>query len=156
MKGDASDILLSLGARHAHNVFSGRKTVEIRRRRINVPIGTRVWIYAKLPVGAVLGFATITNIENRAPASLWRRYGSESAIEKSEFNEYLEGRDSACALVLDDVALLSDAVPLAVLRKLEKKFRPPQFFSKLNGLAKPLRRAATRSKSRLNQPSASP
>ena len=44
-------ILISLEPRHAENILEGRKRVELRRRTMNVTIGSTVWMYAKLPVG---------------------------------------------------------------------------------------------------------
>jgi predicted transcriptional regulator len=132
---EIDNILVSLAPEHAVNVFSGRKTVEIRRRSMNVREGTRIWIYAKLPIGAILGFATISKVDTKSPERLWRLYGSQSAIQKGEFSDYLYGRAEACAIVLEKVTELSEAIPLTELRKLESDFQPPQFFTKLNGLA---------------------
>ncbi len=141
---NTDNILVSLNPKHASNIFLGLKTVEIRRRSMNVREGTRIWIYAKLPVGAILGFATITKVENKSPERLWQLYGAESAIEKEEFTSYLDGRPHACAILLEKITELPEAISLGELRKLESNFQPPQFFTKLNGLAAKLEKLSRR------------
>ena len=59
-------ILISLEARHAENIMLGRKLVEFRRRPMNVKPGATIWIYAKLPVGSIVGYASVTAVHMHA------------------------------------------------------------------------------------------
>ncbi len=54
------NILISLEPRHAENILAGLKRVELRRRTMNVSPGCTVWIYAKLPVGSIVGRTTLS------------------------------------------------------------------------------------------------
>ena len=48
-----SDAIISIKPRHVDNILSGNKTVELRTRSINLPSGSRLWVYTTLPVGKV-------------------------------------------------------------------------------------------------------
>ena len=124
-------ILISLEPRHAENILEGRKRVELRRRTMNVTIGSTVWMYAKLPVGSIIGRAIVAAIHVLAPATLWRRFGAVSGISRSEFFEYFAGRDQGIALELSDCRRLSHAFDLEALRRFHHGFQPPQFFTRL-------------------------
>lgn len=129
--GNEEHILISLTARHADNIFSGHKQVELRRRTMRVAPGTTVWIYVKLPVGSIIGQARIRAIHASSPAALWRRFGSVSGLSRSEFFDYFDGVVEGVALVLEDAKRLRNSLSLDVLRELASGFQPPQFFARL-------------------------
>lgn len=128
---DDKHILISLEDRHAQNIFGGTKRVELRRREMRVDPGDTVWIYVKLPVGCVAGYATVESTHTMSPAQLWRRFGSCSGLERSEFFDYFTGLRTAFALSLRDAQVLPKPVSLARLRKASSGFQPPQFFSRI-------------------------
>lgn len=124
-------ILISLEPRHAENIFSGRKRVELRRRTMNVSPGATLWIYVKLPVGSIVGRAKIEKVHVSSPSALWRRYGAVSGLSRHEFFEYFDGADQAVALVLEESTRLRSSLPLEALRRVAEGFQPPQFFARL-------------------------
>jgi predicted transcriptional regulator len=124
-------ILISLEARHAESIMKGSKLVELRRRKMNVQPGATVWIYAKLPVGSIVGCATVTAVHTHAPATLWRKFGPLSGISRSEFFEYFSGIDQGSALELTNCRRLHSSLPLKLLRSFCTGFQPPQFFIRL-------------------------
>lgn len=119
-------MLLSLRPRFATAVAEGRKTVELRRRFPEVAPGTRLVIYATLPVGAVVGMATISHVDHGTPDNIWERHGASVALTRSEFDVYLRGTDSARAVVLIQYTALPVPVPLDRMRELGVE--PPQGF----------------------------
>ena len=125
------NILISLEPRHAENIFVGVKRVELRRRTMNVELGSTVWIYAKLPVGSIVGHATIANIHVLSPSRLWREFGAVSGVSRSEFFEYFGERNTAVALELENCHRLARSFDLQSLRQVSRRFQPPQFFSRL-------------------------
>lgn len=129
--GNGEHILISLAPRHAENIFSGRKQVELRRRAMNVAPGTTVWIYVKLPVGSIIGRVKIVGIHASSPAALWRRFGSVSGLSRGEFFEYFNGVAAGVALVLENAQRLHRSLSLDALRELADGFQPPQFFARL-------------------------
>lgn len=128
---NAQHILISLEPRHAENILSGRKRVELRKRAMNVDAGTTVWIYAKLPVGSVVGKATVSEVLSTTPASVWRRFGKDTGVTKQEFSAYYGESEQAVVLVLDETTRFEKAMSLAHLRKKAGAFYPPQFFTRL-------------------------
>lgn len=137
-------ILISLESRHAENILSGRKTVELRRRNMNVSPGATIWMYVKLPVGSIIGHARIDKVHASSPAALWRRYGSVSGLTRTEFFDYFEGSEQGVALLLQQSTRLKSSLSLETLRKVDEGFKPPQFFARINS-THPLHQAVTTS-----------
>jgi predicted transcriptional regulator len=125
-------VLISLDERHANNIFSGTKRVELRRRTMRVNKGTVVWIYVKQPVGSVLGQAVVAATHTLTPNQIWRRFGSCSGLGRAEFFGYFEGLNTAFALELKDVRKLREGVSLDTLRDASSGFHPPQFFTRID------------------------
>ena len=123
------NFLISLEERYADGIFEGTKTVELRRRPMNVAIGATVWIYVKMPVGSVVGCAKVTELHTLAPSTLWKRFGSVSGLRRKEFFEYFSGLPKAFALNLSEPTRLSSPIPLNTLRDISSGFHPPQFFA---------------------------
>jgi predicted transcriptional regulator len=136
---EARDILISLKPQHADNLFHGKKTVELRRRRLKIAEGTRVWIYATAPTAAICGYANLVRIASGSPTQIWRSLGNQTAISREEFEEYFHARDVAYGLVLDDVMAMQPTLSLEGIRKAVNDFHPPQFYCHLNGAMKSMR-----------------
>jgi len=64
------DVLISVEERHADNMLSGAKSIELRRRPIRLPHGSRVWVYSKLPRGHVDILAIVDNVHEGKPADI--------------------------------------------------------------------------------------
>jgi predicted transcriptional regulator len=129
--GNGEHILISLAARHADNIFAGRKQVELRRRIMHVEPGTIVWIYVKLPIGSIIGRVKVVSVHASSPATLWRRFGPISGLSRSEFFDYFNGVEQGVALVLEDAERLPSSLSLEALREIDDSFQPPQFFVRL-------------------------
>lgn len=136
---DPDEILISLKPKYADHVFDGAKTVELRKRRLHVDPGTRIWIYATAPAAAIRGYANLVHIETASPSQIWRTLGSQTGISKDEFEAYFETCEVAHALVLSDVMQMKRALPLTRIRKAVNDFQPPQFYCHLNGARKSMR-----------------
>jgi predicted transcriptional regulator len=133
------EILISLKPKHAAHIFEGEKTVELRKRRLNIKPGTRIWIYATSPIAAIKGYANLVQIQTGTPSLIWKRLGSKTGISKDEFDIYFAACDVAHALVLADVMEMKQALPLKQIRERINNFQPPQFFCHLNGARKTMR-----------------
>jgi predicted transcriptional regulator len=144
---DSKHLLISLEERHAVNIFAGTKRVELRRREMHVEPGSTVWLYVKMPVGCVTGYAIVDKTHTMSPVQLWQRFGTCSGLEKAEFFNYFVGVRKAFALALRDATVLPAPVPLSVLRKASIGFQPPQFFSRIE-TGGPLLKAMTTVKRR--------
>lgn len=109
----------------------GDKKVELRRRALRIPAGTRIWIYSKAPHAAVAAVATVEMVVSMPPRKLWDEYGGLTGVTKKEFDSYFFQANTAWAIFLKDIIALSTVVTLATLRK-RSLFHPPQFFKRLD------------------------
>lgn len=129
--GNEDHILISLTPRHAANIFSGSKKVELRRRTMHIAPGTTAWIYVKLPVGAIIGNIQVKSVHALSPTTLWRRFSKVSGLSKNEFFDYFSGITKGTALELESPHTLQTPLSLKHLRKTVENFQPPQFFTRL-------------------------
>lgn len=136
---DVNEILISLKPRHAESIFGGAKTVELRKRRLKVEPGSRVWIYATAPIAAIRGYARLDRIEVAPPSQLWKTLGCKTGVSREEFETYFRGCKVAYGLVLADVMEMEAALPLAKIRETLDNFHPPQFYCHLNGARRSMR-----------------
>lgn len=126
------DAMISIKPRHVKNIISGKKTVELRVRGMNLPEGSRLWIYTTLPVGKIQASALIDFIDLLPPKEIWKKYGKSICINKNEFDEYTKSRSLVAAIGLRNAKPLEKEICLEALREVEENFQPPQFFSKLH------------------------
>ncbi|MBO6520170.1 MAG: hypothetical protein JJ900_04675 [Rhodospirillales bacterium] len=129
---DEQNILISVEERHTLKMLAGAKTVELRRKPLNIDPGTRVWIYSKLPRGQIHAFATARDVVSGPPAEIWSHYGTMACVSKREFDTYFDDLQTGYAIILEDVAPLSPGLALATIRETVSRFQPPQFFKRLS------------------------
>jgi predicted transcriptional regulator len=121
-------LLLSIRPRYTELILSGKKTIELRKRRPNVPPGTLVVMYASQPVCAIVGTFVLGGIVSDRPAALWTNHGAQAGISKDLFEQYYERHECAFGLLIQDVRSLENEVGLAALRKCWDGFHPPQSY----------------------------
>lgn len=124
-----NDAIISIKPKHVENILAGNKTVELRTRNINLPTGSRLWVYTTLPVGKVKLSTEIDFIELLPPKEMWKKHGKSLCMAKKEFDEYTSDREFVVAIGLRNIIPLDRDVCLETMRKYEKNFQPPQFFS---------------------------
>ena len=127
-----NDAIISIKPRHVENILSGIKTVELRTRSINLPVGSRLWVYTTLPVGKIKFYVEIDFIDVLSPRAIWKKYGKNICIQKNEFDDYTKDRNLVSAIGLKNVKLLKNDICLETMRAYEENFQPPQFFSRLH------------------------
>lgn len=143
----SSDILLSIKPKYVERILSGQKTVELRKKRLKIDNGTRVWIYSTTPIAAIVGCAIVSKVECGNPSFIWEKFGNRAAVTRAEFDSYFSDTQMAYALILENVFELKNSLSLKEIRKLIRAFRPPQFFQHLNGMGKTLRLSSRKSRS---------
>jgi len=121
-----SNAIISIHPRHANAILDGAKTIELRRRIPALSIGTRLWIYATRPVGAVIGMATVERIVRGDPQEIWLEFGDQAGIDRIDFDAYFDGAEEAVGLLLVDVRRNAEHVEIEQLRCLRNGFHPPQ------------------------------
>jgi predicted transcriptional regulator len=123
------DFVLSIKPEYAIPIVQGSKTVELRRRfPYGTVTGARLYVYATVPIQAVIGYATISIVEEHTVERIWDLYNSVAGIKRHDFDEYYRERSNGFVIRLTDPTPLRTPVPLAVL-KAKLNFAPPQSFA---------------------------
>lgn len=128
---NAESIVISLEPRFAEMILSGEKIYELRRRSMRLDRGTIIWLYAKRPVAAIVGYAVLSSIHRGSPTTIWKRVCSEAGISRREYRRYFLGSDKAYALELASHVRLENSMSLGEIRAVEPSFHPPQFFKRI-------------------------
>lgn len=116
--------LISIHPRFANAILDGTKQVEFRKVGFKREI-THVLLYATSPIQQIIGYVEVSEIEERSPAALWRRYHEVAGIERAAFFAYYRGKNTGVALKVCRPQRL--ARPLA-LGALHHGAVPPQSF----------------------------
>lgn len=125
-------VLVSVRPRFAEMIFSGEKTVELRRVCPKIHAGDLALIYVSSPAKQLQGAFQVKKIVSASPSALWKKVGKKSGLSRTEFLEYFRGKTKAHALVICQVWKLPIPVCLNSLRQRKGGFRPPQNFHYLN------------------------
>lgn len=143
---DAADAIISIHPTYADAILAGKKTIELRRRVPELPSGTRLWIYATRPTGAVIGFVTILNVARAHPTKIWKKHRNGAAIDYVSFKSYFNGAREAVAISLTAEQRV-DPITIDQLREIRERFHPPQVLTRLtDSEAEALRRLAKKKK----------
>lgn len=120
-----TDAIMSIYPGYVDAILSGRKTIELRRRIPNLPLGTSLWIYATRPTSAVVCRATIQGLTRGKPRSIWKKHRDATAIDFATFSAYFDGAEEAVAILL---AAVEPVGPITIerLREVRGCFHPPQ------------------------------
>ena len=108
------DFLVSIHPRFVETIFSGRKTVELRRRfSDSVEANSLVFIYGTSPMQCLIGTARIVDVKRLPKAHIWRQFGKQACVSKAEFEAYFSGVDFGYAILLDrSLASARPSVPM--------------------------------------------
>lgn len=128
-----SHAMISIRSNHAANIVEGAKTVELRRRFMPLAHGSRLWIYATLPVGALVATATVCDIDYDEPQVLWARYKNEVAVSYSLFLHYFQGCELGFAIRLSNIEMI-EPVPLERIRKIRGVDHIPQVATRISSV----------------------
>lgn len=121
-------VLLSVRPRFSDALLDGTKTVEMRRRSMRFHAGTLCLLYASSPSRSLTGALRVAGVDHGTPDELWRRHGLRTALTRDEYDAYLDGRSTACALLVAAVIPFDTPVPLAELRRRSDAFVAPQSY----------------------------
>jgi len=111
------NIIFSIKPQYASEIFAGRKTVELRRRfATEAVIGAVAFIYASAPVQSMIGYARIADVQKIRVKAIWRVYGADACISKSDFKQYFDGLDYGFVIALEEITPFRTSIPATVLR----------------------------------------
>jgi predicted transcriptional regulator len=121
-------ILLSVRPRFAEALLSGVKTVELRRRRAQIADGAVCLLYASAPTCALVGAIQVAATESGSADELWTRHGHAMGLDRNEYDAYLDGASSPCAIIVAAATMFATEVELRELRRRRGAFVIPQSY----------------------------
>jgi predicted transcriptional regulator len=122
-------LLVSIRPEFANLIFSGAKTVELRRRRPKlIRGGDWVAVYASSPVKALVGVFQISDIHEERISDLWKMLWNRAAITRDQFDRYYSGKETGVGIGVRNVEKLQVPLELKELRVRLANFTPPQSF----------------------------
>lgn len=84
------DVIISIRHPFADKIYSGEKLFEFRKRRPNIAVGTRCWIYEPLPIGKVTGFFIYRGCYRDEKAKVWEHCQENAGINREAFMQYYD------------------------------------------------------------------
>lgn len=127
MKRSNTVILLSIKPGYSKAIFSGEKTIELRKSRINISAGDTVIVYESSPTMAIVGKFDVLNVISSAPSDIWRKTRLKACINKLQYDNYFQGAAIAYGIVIANPKLLTKQIPLNSMREFAG-LNPPQSF----------------------------
>lgn len=124
------EILLSILPIYAERILQGTKGFEFRRVMPARPV-SRVWLYATVPVGRIVGWFDPAAVLSGPPSEMWDRTRETSGIEAGAFRRYFEGAEVAHAFEVARTWALAQPVDP---RERWPGFRAPQSFRYMGSL----------------------
>ena len=121
-------VLISVRPRFAEMIFSGNKTVELRRVCPKISLGDLALVYVSSPAKELQGAFEVGKIISASPSALWKKVGKKTGISRKEFIAYFHGKTKAHALMIIRAWKLAVPICLTTLRRRKGGFRPPQNF----------------------------
>lgn len=124
-------LLLSLHPHHSRNIFSGKKTIELRKKALKENDGkltfSHILIYETTPTKAIVGFCEAVQVFC-FDAGIFCNYSKRLCLSHDEIHEYL-GNDWGYGIVLKNPQLITP-IPLATMQ--ETGIKPPRCYRYLN------------------------
>jgi predicted transcriptional regulator len=108
----APSLLLAVKPEFARRILSGEKTIEVRRKFHRRWQGARVAIYASRPERALIGEATIENVQSASPAEVWDLHQDHIGCSRDEFEAYTGTTEYVFAIALSDVTPYVTSMPV--------------------------------------------
>jgi predicted transcriptional regulator len=105
---------MAIHPQYADAILAGQKRVEFRKRQLAADVDTVV-IYATAPVKAIIGEFTIAGAVVAPPAQVWTALGAVGAIDKSAFDAYYAGSETAIAISVKAARRYAVQVTLAAI-----------------------------------------
>ena len=109
----ARDLLISIHPRHASNILSGEKTVELRRRFPEQHTrGALALIYSTTPVQAIVGVARIKHVLKLPVSRICKEHSAAACISKAEVQAYFSGLREGYVILLEEARPLKRELPI--------------------------------------------
>lgn len=117
--------LMSIKPKYADLILAGKKTVEIRKSRINACSGDIIAIYATKPQGSIVGYFTVEKVMWNETDELWKSIGQCTCLSHDEYTKYAAEKKMMCGISISS-AMAVDGRPMEQMR-----MRVPQSYRRI-------------------------
>jgi len=136
----ANILLLSIKPEYASKIFSGEKTVELRRVRTRLTQDDIVLVYVSSPTKALVGLFEVEKIIQEKIElqqdikNYWNLVYEKAGISSQDFEKYYQGASFFVGIFLRNPKKFDVSINLENLRKQIPEFTPPQSYRYLKQL----------------------
>ena len=117
--------ILSIKPKYVEEIKEGRKRFEYRKSVFKQHVD-KVFIYASAPISKVVGEFQPVDVLSGTPAEVWIQTKQYAGIKKVFYDEYFRGRSTAYAIVIQNLVMYEEALPLP------KGIKAPQSYLYIN------------------------
>ncbi|HYW22088.1 MAG TPA: ASCH domain-containing protein [Nodularia sp. (in: cyanobacteria)] len=132
-------LLLSIKPEYAAKIFTGQKTVELRRVRTRLNTGDLVLVYVSSPQKALVGTFEVESIQETEITELpkdlnkfWKQIKNYAGISPKEFQTYYQGATVVVGIFFTNVKIFEVPIHLDQLRQKIPQLKPPQSYRYVN------------------------
>lgn len=120
---NTSAVLMSIKPVYSEAILSGKKTVELRRRRPAFAPGTQVLVYATAPYSHIIGCFETGTVFSDEPDALWELVSHRACVDQAAYDSYFDGCSTSHAI---------EVLRPQRLRPTPLEVRPPQSYMLLH------------------------
>lgn len=95
-------LLMSINPEHVDNILDGTKRYEYRKKRCRESIDSIV-IYSTSPVMQIVAEVEVIDIIEGSPQTVWKLTSNAAGIDKTFYDHYYKGKETAVAYELGKV-----------------------------------------------------
>ena len=126
-------MLISIKPKYITQIFSGEKTVELRRVKTKLKSGDLVIVYATSPEKALVGFFEVNKVLTEDNLdSFWDKVKNKACVARETFQDYYRGASLGIGIFIKNPHQFSKPVSLKTLKSNIPGFHPPQNYHYLN------------------------
>ncbi|MDJ0648267.1 MAG: ASCH domain-containing protein [Xenococcaceae cyanobacterium MO_188.B19] len=126
-------LLLSIKPKYVTQIFSGKKTVELRRVKTKLKPGDLVIVYSTSPQKALTGFFEVDKVlRDENLDSFWQKVKDYARVNHETFQDYYRGAALAVGIFIKNYHQFSKPVSLETLKSNIPGFHPPQNYHYLD------------------------
>lgn len=131
------EIILSIKPHFSSEIYSGNKSVELRKRVGSKFISNaKVYIYSSSPERKISGHAYIREIQTLSIRLIKLQYLNDACISESAFDKYYQGHEYGVLIWLHGVVKYESGISFVKLK--ERGFTAPQSFCYVQESIRPL------------------
>lgn len=122
-------LLISLHPRHSQNILAGKKTIELRKRPVDLSRFDHILIYETLPTAAIIGYCEPWEGEVKT-AQDWGNFKNSLCLTSEEIYNYLGDRMGYGIRIKNPQKI----TPISLSKMREASILPPQSFRYLSDI----------------------